>query len=223
MISSTWAANISSNVPGGWGVVPVYVGAQAPYSTCSSNDYNDQIQSSNATNQGITDGYNAAQVVEAQGFYDLVFDDMENFYYFNSNCAGMVCAYLNGWVYAVHNSGLRAGVYGLQAAECESSLAGNPAQHLPDYIWPSHYGEQYESAWNVCYDICIPNGQWVYDQRDAQYGPSLVSPNGLSYDADCVDSAAEGGLTGSVWDAGSYNDGNGGIGESYSPSDDTFC
>jgi len=226
LINSAWEAGIDGSVPGGWGVLPIYVGAQAPYSSCSGTQNPDYIQSGNPTQQGLNDGSNAVSEAEARGFNpgSVLVDDMENFYWTGS-CPGLVCAYLNGWVAEVASAGYTTMVYGLQAAECEAQLVGNPNQNFPAYIWPAWY--VHESVWNVSYNISIPNGDWIYDQRDMQYESSLSSgsPYFLSYDADCADAGANGGLTASVWDTGGYNDGSGGVGESYSatPDYDYFC
>lgn len=188
-----------------------------------------------ALSEGETDAYQAVVLAETAGFDDVVFDDME-YYQAYAVVGGLYCfqivdGYLNGWVAEMQrNYGFAAGVYGSAGSTILglANLAGNPGQNEPDYIWSAG---STESPWNIGYGI--PNSDWVYDQRDVQYCQAASNPypcmaswlnyDGMTYDTDCILAGAEGGLSASVWDADGYNDGNGGIGESYSPSDDNWC
>ena len=226
VISSTWATNISSNVPGGWGVVPIWVGAQAPYPACTSISYSDQINPSNAVNQGVTDGGNAAAAAEAAGFSDVLFDDMEGYNYTASDnstpCGQIVTSYLNGWVAGMEAAGFSiTGVYGSAGSTIQglAYYAGASGMHEPSYIWAAEW--THESLWNLGYSI--PNGDWINDQRDVQYGHNYNTgtPYNLTYDADCIDAGASNGVAESTWDYGSSSDGGGSEGNSVSA--DTLC
>ena len=79
----------------------------------------------------------------------------------------------------------------------------------------------HESLWNLGYSI--PNGDWINDQRDVQYGHhyNTGAPYNLTYNADCIDAGASNGLAESTWDYGSSSDGGGSEGNSVSA--DTLC
>ncbi len=215
-VSSSWQSTVSAGLPGGWGVIPIFGGALPPAS-CGGPSSGDPISTSNPTQQGINDGSTAVTDAKNAGFYNMVVDDVE-FYNWspNSTCQTIVDAYLNGWVYEVQKLGLIPGVYGSAGSSIIGLYyeAGVSGEHMPEFVWPASSSE---SVWNIS---GIPNGSWEYDQRDMQYGAGY-SYNGMSFDPDCIDTYAQGGLAESVWDTGASYDG--GTSEGSSPSYDNFC
>lgn len=205
-INSTWASDISAGLPG-WGIIPIYVGYQAP-SGCGTNLPQMSIDPSTALSQGETDANQAASLAKSAGFTDVVYDDMEGYDY-TSSCDSAVTSYLNGWVYQLNQDGLVAGVYG----SADSTIAGlvghigDSGMHEPAYIWTGSG----ESLWNIS---SVPNSDWLNDQRDVQYGSS--SGDGMSWDSDCIDAGSENGMAESTWDNGSLNDSGSSEGNSVS-------
>jgi hypothetical protein len=117
----------------GWGLVPTYVGRQAPM-ICQpgTNSYpmaNDPATTFHQAQNAANDAANALAAINlAPG--TIVYDDME--YYRGSQCDPLVAAYINGWVQGMHSHGYKAGVY-ISASNVHAIV--DAAITEPDDIW----------------------------------------------------------------------------------------
>ena len=157
----------------GWKFIPTWVGPQASCTTFS------KVMSSDpktARQQGIDNAIDASAVLEQSGLGgvngagSVVYYDLEGFPY-NSNpqCLAAAKAFIDGWVWQLHENGITAGLYGSSCASALSQFYNidNP----PDVIWPaSWYSNYYYRSFETTDNIgCIPDTQWGNHQRILQY------------------------------------------------------
>lgn len=134
-VKASWITNIENQ---GWGLMPLWVGPQAP---CACRTKNPCVpfpntfsgDSTTAQTQGVAEANSAASVASALGLADaIIYYDMEQ--YDSSQCGGAVKAFVNGWVNQLHANGYGTGVYGAPAdAKKDWWLASYP----PDDVWIS--------------------------------------------------------------------------------------
>lgn len=187
--TSTWVSTVTSQQSNLF-LTAIYYGAQASYAGCGGPASSDEVGQGGAdpTQQGINDAGggstpaspNAHDSLTSSGFplIATVVLDMEN--YTSSSCDGAVAAYINGWVWQVHNWGGTALVYGSSAIRAMVNLIGNPAQHQPDAIWvacstddptkATYGGNGYDCPGDTTWNLPqVADTYWYYDQRHHQW------------------------------------------------------
>lgn len=124
---------------GGWHVLPVYVGLQAP-AACQPRVgafHPMSTDPATAQAQGVaaaSDAVHAASVLGIAATAPVVYD-MEGY---RSGCSGAVQAFLVGWTARVHALGRSAGVYGTAtsaAKDVAAAAAEDPTYLRPDLFW----------------------------------------------------------------------------------------
>jgi hypothetical protein len=160
-LTATWVAGESA---AGWGMIPTYVGLQAPSNSCSCKG----MTPGQASAQGTAAAQDA--VVQAQSLGipagDPIYDDMEYYSRTQSN-SSTVLAFLASWTTQLHAEGYLSGVYG----NANSAIADLVTQYgttypEPDDIWFAAWpgdGSQSTS------DPNIPAADWANHQRLHQY------------------------------------------------------
>lgn len=243
--TSSWVSAVNSE---GWGVAPLWVGAQMPEAGepgSPSYDcqvwpykaYNEYINPGTAYSQGESDGAAAITSAENAGFGppNIIYLDLEGYDSTNSTCTSAANAYISGFVYEVeYQNVFYAGVYGSLDSTIDALAAavGQPGQYVPYVVWPAACGSGTNDSqscdtnvWNLS---GVSNSSWTYDQRLYQWDTdrtvfvgdqTFYQPTGI--DVDCIDGIAAGGLAESVWDPGTINGGE--SNEVNSPSDDVLC
>jgi hypothetical protein len=224
-ITAATENTLDADLPAGqtWGIGAIYDGLQAPAGCGGGGGTLMSGVPSTALDQGQSDAANAVQIALDTNFTDVIYDDMEGYNDGATDTSGYSCeltvtSYLNGWDNELQNlDGIDAGVYGSSGSTIKGLLdhVGDNGMHEPDFIWTYQAAE---SLWNV---PNVPNANWVYDQRNVQYGNFDQTIAGLNVDTDCVDAGMNDGLNEVVWDQGSYNDSGGGEGSS--DGYDVFC
>ncbi|HLI55096.1 MAG TPA: hypothetical protein VKU88_12265 [Acidimicrobiales bacterium] len=227
LVTPSTESTLDADLPPGqtWGIGDIYDGLQAPAGCGGGGGDLMSGVPSTALDQGQSDAASAAQIAIDDDLYAVIYDDMEGYDDGATDAAGYSCelvvtSYLNGWDNELQNlNGIDAGVYGSASSTIKGLLdhLGDNGMHEPDFIWTGSG----ESLWNVPY---VPNANWLYDQRDVQYGSDSeeIGTQLLTFDTDCVDAGMNDGLNQVVWDQGGSNDGGGSEGSS-DAGYDSFC
>lgn len=145
---------------GGWQILPIYVGLQAPCPT-SSNVGRFKKISGNATTartQGLSAASDAAASVQA---LDLpatspVVYDLEG-YASTTSCAKAVSSFLAGWTSRLHQLGLRSGVYGSRSSTMTDLTDASTSATFPrpDVIWEATDNGEADTTFST-----PPPGMW---------------------------------------------------------------
>jgi hypothetical protein len=183
-LTPSWVSTVSAQ---GWGLIPVYVGLQAP---CVIGKGMSLMQPAQAAQQGAAEADDAANQAAAYGLAkgSPVYNDLEAFRETDQGCVTAVLAYLNAWSQRLHADGYYAGVYGsasstiatlAQAVQSQSSFTP------PDAIWIARWDQQAKTA-----DGSVPDGLWINHQRIKQYQGGHVETHGgaaVDIDSDYLD------------------------------------
>lgn len=107
---------VRSAVRMGWGLIPTYVGPQAP---CTG--FAVRIHPGWAEAEGRAAATYAIRLARALGLHRgaPIYDDMEAYNSRRSRCRHPVLAFLDGWTRRLHARGYRAGVYSSAGAAAE--------------------------------------------------------------------------------------------------------
>ena len=211
-LSASWVSTVAGQ---GWGLVPIWVGNQAPCGGYAHPISNDQAT---AYRQGIDSAINAMNTAFGLGFGigTVIYLDIESYSSSsNQTCRNAVDAYVNGWSFQIkQNYSSKAGAYG---SSCGSFVVDWAAlAHVPTDVFPAHWNGVH-SVWNLC---GLPNAAWVGDRRLHQYAANQNQTYGgttLFVDSSCgLGHAAAGSVALDESDAPGVNESNG-------PSEDPSC
>ncbi|MFC1418004.1 DUF1906 domain-containing protein [Streptacidiphilus cavernicola] len=162
-LTAGWVSTVTA---GGWHIMPIYVGSQAP---CNSFGHLVSTDPATASAQGAAEADDAVTQAQSLGIPggSALYDDMEGYDSSNSSCRIGVLNYLSGWTQELHARGYLSGVYS-SAGSGISDLAGQyttGAYTLPDHIW--------FAWWNNVADTdagsYVPAADWADHQRIHQY------------------------------------------------------
>jgi hypothetical protein len=160
-LSTAWT---SAAVAGGWNLLPLYVGLQAP---CVAQPGLALINPSSAAAQGAAA---ADDAVARAGTFGIapgapIYFDMEGYKTDNGSCTQTVQAFLGAWVGELRSRGYLAGVYGSAASTIRDliPLAAGPSS--PDAVWIANWNDQT----SVFGDRYVPDTYWPNHQRVHQY------------------------------------------------------
>jgi Domain of unknown function (DUF1906) len=133
-LSAAWVSSVTAL---GWGLIPTYVGAQAP----CNKQFTVRIHPSWANPEGQAAAQWAVQDAAALGMGrgTPIYEDMESYNAGNASCRNSVLSFLNGWTREIHALGYVSGVYssagtGIEALGLASSVYGVPLAE-PDSVW----------------------------------------------------------------------------------------
>ena len=134
-LDASWVSAVQA---GGWHVVPIHVGLQAPTSCQNSGAFHGMsTDPATATAQGIAAADSAAARSQALGI-DRSMPVMSDIEAYKSGCSAAIQGYLGGWVGELHRLGWHAGVYGGPSSVAKDLAAAHAADAtyaLPDVIW----------------------------------------------------------------------------------------
>jgi hypothetical protein len=189
-LTRTWIDTVTAQ---GWGLIPIWVGPQAPCTTLGSTT---TIIADDffATISGLIEGGAAADRMTALGFTWLapVYYDMEA-YPRSTDCSRQVRLFSEGWVYALNSRGFSAGFYSSQCSgilDLENQLP--VTRYVMNQIWIA--------AWNNTPNIfgfqggscSIRDSDWSNHQRLHQFMGGHDEAWGavtINIDSDAVDGA----------------------------------
>ncbi|MHB8299944.1 MAG: glycoside hydrolase domain-containing protein [Dermatophilaceae bacterium] len=191
-LSSTWVAQVRSM---GWGLLPIYVGAQAP---CVNQSGLATITASQAGAQGTASADDA--VTRAQ-LFDLgsgtpIYYDMEAYSSSAAGCSQTVMTFISAWTAELHRRGYRSGAYGSSASLMVDMSASVASAGFvpPDDVWFAHWNQLQTTSDASSYPG-FPDAYWSHHQRLHQYsGGGIQSWGGatVNIDANWVDAAVAG-------------------------------
>ena len=123
----------------GWGLLPIYVGVQAP---CVDQSGLATISGSQAVAQGTA---SADDAVSRAQFFGLsagspIYYDMEAYNSSATGCSQTVMSFISAWSGELHRLGYESGAYGSSSslmADMSQSVA-SPGFIAPDNVWFAH-------------------------------------------------------------------------------------
>lgn len=173
-MTSSWVSSILSQ---GWALVPLWVGPQLPYPTCTSRTYASYISltTSTAYNQGYAEAQSAVSVLASLGIPatstpPLVYD-LEG-YNGASTCRTAARYFINGWdTFLSTSPAQKSGVYGSTCSSYLSDFATTATiAHVPNFI----FGADFDGNPSTAVMSCISSSYWSNHQRDKQYKGSAA-------------------------------------------------
>ena len=143
---------VSSAMAQGWGLIPTWVGPQAP---CSSYTHRISYDLAEAYAQGRTEADAASQTAVNLGMTasgaggTVLYYDMEGYSWRDdTGCRAAVKSFVSGWVERLHELGNLAGVYGGSCSSYVTDWASLP--HPPDQVWiAAWYTDGYDPSAGV--------------------------------------------------------------------------
>jgi hypothetical protein len=136
-LTKDWVASVAA---AGTGIIPIYIGAQAPDSKTDIEKI--PTDPTQAAALGTTEGLNAVSSAAALGIRagSPIYLDMENWEGTSASSTDAVLAYTRAWVLAVHQHGYWAGFYGSSTYSAVSNqglyeVVTATGPNLPDIWW----------------------------------------------------------------------------------------
>jgi Domain of unknown function (DUF1906) len=187
-LTASW---VGEQVAAGWHLIPIYVGRQAPTSSCTSCA---KLSSSQAGAQGAAAAEDA--VAEAQsvgmGVGSPIYFDMEA-YGRTTSASAATLTFLSAWTTELHALGYASGVYSSSSSGiADLARAIGSGYALPDDVWTANWNGIQNTS-----DPFLPSTAWSNHQRIHQYRGGHNETYGLvtiNIDNDYIDGAAVGKL-----------------------------
>ncbi|QMU79916.1 DUF1906 domain-containing protein [Streptacidiphilus sp. PB12-B1b] len=177
----------------GWGVLPLYVGSQAPcLDPGPTSARSSRIDPRRATATGSADGADAARAAGALGLASSspVYLDMEAYTRTGSSCSTAVMQYTAAWSKAVRAAGFLAGFYSANAGIADLSAValqrGESSPAVADVVWYARWDAR---ARTDGYGV-LRRGLWADHRRVHQYQGNVEEKHGgvtLQIDRNAVD------------------------------------
>jgi hypothetical protein len=177
------AAYVSAESAAGWQFIPVYVGLQAPTSSCGCQT----ISPTQASAQGTAAAIDAVAQAQALGIGagNPIYLDMESYSRTTTSTAA-VLGFIFSWTTELHAYGYVSGVYGsglsgiADLVAAAGTTVGTTPFVEPDDLWIADWNNQATAS-----DPSVPAGDWSGNQRLHQYrGGHVDSYGGVSLDID---------------------------------------
>lgn len=152
-LSAAWVSAVRA---GGWQVLPIYVGRQAPNACTARSFHYITNDPSTAAQQGRDAAVDAAASASRLGLAGVpIMYDMEAY---NSGCSDAMRAFYAGWTTKLHELGRTSGIYGSRASTI-TDVAALPAhgQAAPDVVWVATASGQAQTASLPP----LPDGSWA--------------------------------------------------------------
>ncbi len=154
---------VSTELAAGWHPIPLYVGLQAPTSSCGGCA---KLGSSKAVGQGTEAAESAAEAARSVGIGagSPLYFDMEG-YTPTASASRATLAFLAAWTARLHALGYRSGVYSSSdsgIADLASELGTGYGE--PDDIWTANWNGEANTL-----DPYLPSSAWAHHQRLHQY------------------------------------------------------
>ena len=183
-LSAAWIRSVTAL---GWGLIPTYVGRQAP----CNKQFTVRIDPARSAAQGRAAAVDAVKNAAALGMGrgSPIYYDMESFDTSKASCQSTVLSFLDAWTRQIHASQYISGVYssaatGAEALGLASSVNGHPLAK-PDSIWFAFW----DGNSNVIGTPYLSPSWWAGYHRIKQYlGPHNRTVNGftLNIDSDLI-------------------------------------
>jgi hypothetical protein len=160
-LTATW---VSEQVANGWHLIPIYVGLQAPTSSCTSCAL---LNSSFAAAQAEAEAEDAVAAAQAIGIGpgSPIYHDMES-YSRTAAATASTMTFLGAWTQRLHELGYASGVYsssGSGIADLDSRWGTSFAS--PDDIWTANWNGRADTEDPNLSDEAWPNHQRIHQYR----------------------------------------------------------
>ena len=142
-LNASWVSAVRA---GGWQVLPIYVGPQAP-DKCTSRSFhyisNNAAKAAAQGEEAAVDAAGSAQALGLSAGAPIVYD-MEAY---TSGCSDAMRAFYDGWTRKLHALGRMSGIYGSRNSTI-TDVAALPAygQATPDVVWVATASGQAQTA-----------------------------------------------------------------------------
>ena len=193
-LSSAWVAQVRSM---GWGLLPIYVGVQAP---CVGQSGLATIVASQAASQGTSSADDA--VAQAQRFGlgsgTPIYYDMESYSSSVVGCKATVMTFISAWTAELHRLGYESGAYGSSGSLMVdmSRTMGSTGFVAPDDVWFAHWNQLQTTSDSSSYPA-FSDVFWSGHHRVHQYsGGASQTWGGATVNMDA--SWADGGVAGTA-------------------------
>ncbi len=192
-LTATWVSTMAGR---GWGVIPTYVGLQAP---CVQMSGVSRIDPARAGTQGVEAAGDA--ITQARRFGlgsgSTVFLDIEN-YTPNATCTDAVLRFVSSWTVELRKAGFTSGVYGnpgsVMTDMARATASSRPSWWPPDQVWIAHWNGLQTTDEQQWYPS-VPDSLWSGHRRVHQYRGDYQETWGgasLWIDANWVDATLPG-------------------------------
>jgi hypothetical protein len=152
-LNASWVAAVTGY---GWGLIPIYVGPQAP---CVYQGGLARISTttSTAASQGRS---NAADAVIRAKYFGLgtgtvIYYDLEAYATGNASCTNAVLTFVTAWTAELRRQGYQSAVYGnpgsLMTDMSKAVAAHNAAFTPPDQVWYAHWNQLQDTRDSASY------------------------------------------------------------------------
>lgn len=157
---------VKTRTAGGWHVLPIYVGLQAP---CTSFAHRMSSNADTARGQGRNAAGAAISAAQSKGIGadSVIYYDIEGFDNGNDTCRKAVLNFLSGWTNQLHRKNYRSGVYSSisSGVTALSNTYASDSYSRPNHIWAAWWNGKA----NADLKPYVPDGQWNQRQRVHQY------------------------------------------------------
>lgn len=190
-LTAAWIAHQHAT---GWGLLPIWFGAQMGNPSCTNKHvWNTNISTNTTTayNQGHDEAAAAYDAAVALGFdtanmpliYDL--EAYSGGTTSSTTCRNAAKSFLKGWAdFLALPTAQKSGVYGSACGSYVDDFASN-GDH-PDFIWFADWSGNTHTS--IVTNNCVGASHWVTNQRHKQYsGGHQETWNGvtINIDSDC--------------------------------------
>ena len=178
-LSASWVSQVSSM---GWGLLPVYVGAQAP---CVNQTGLATIDPKQPAAQGKAAAVDAAgrAAYFGLGAGSPIYYDMEA-YAPSAACTSTVLTFLTAWTQELRARGYTSGAYGSTASlMVDMSRAGTTGFTAPDNVWFANWNGLQTLSDSANYPD-FRDTYWSNGQRVHQYGTGSETWGGVTISID---------------------------------------
>ncbi|MEO7752243.1 MAG: glycoside hydrolase domain-containing protein [Terracoccus sp.] len=190
-LSSAWVSSVTAS---GWGLMPIYVGPQAP---CVDQKNLATIDPARAAAQGTANATDAVSRAQAFGLgaSTPIYYDMESYNSSVAGCTRTVLTFLSAWTTQLHKLGYRSAVYGGPASLMVdlSNAMGTSGYVAPDDVWFAHWNGLQTLSDSAAFPA-FKDSYWADGQRAHQYANLTQTWGGfrINIDANWVGSHVAG-------------------------------
>jgi hypothetical protein len=186
-VSPTWVKGVTAL---GWGIIPTYVGLQAPNPECPCSAISTNL--TKAAAEGVAAADDAGKIMATDGMpagkNNPIYYDMEG-YTQGGTTSKAVLTFLKSWTKEVHKLGYLSGVYANGPSGLTDLVKNYGTSYPePDDIWIAWWNYQHNTK-----DPYVPAADWANHQRIHQFNGNItLSYGGVRFtgaDADYCDGA----------------------------------
>ncbi|WP_141823057.1 glycoside hydrolase domain-containing protein [Humibacillus xanthopallidus] len=182
-LSASWVSQTTSM---GWGLIPIYVGVQAP---CVNQTGLSTIDPSRAAAQGKASADDAVGRAQSFGLGagTPIYYDMEGYRSSDTACVQTVLTFMSAWTAELHALGYLSGAYGstssLMVDMSNAIAAGTSGFVPPDDVWFAHWNGLQNLSDSASYPA-FKDIYWSRGQRLHQYDNLTETWGGVSINID---------------------------------------